>query len=136
MTLIIIWLVFIALEVYRNWYIIVKRKKSPDYPMAVLFRIVVSLVLWFAAPWIDRDLESDQWWAFPVFQAFTFWSLFDLFLNRARKEPFWYLGNGSWLDRWQKSTFGAWPWFWFKFFLAGAATTLFVYGWGAVLSFS
>lgn len=140
--IVLTWIVLVLLEASRNWYLIVKRKKTPIHKKAWALRVSVGVVFWIATPIIYHELPYDSWWAMPVMMAFTFWWVFDSSLNLMRGLPIWYLDvkedpdEDSSIDAFQLRTFGAWPWFWFKFFLAGASITTFYYGWNGVLGIS
>lgn len=143
MTLIVLtWIVLVELEAIRNWYIIVKKKKSPKHKWRTVLRIVVGIVFWIATPIVYHDLPYDSWWAMPMMMGFTFWWLFDSSLNLMRGRKIWYLGDpsdpeeDSKLDEAQLKAFGAFPAFFFKLLFAGASTTTFYYGLNAVLGIS
>lgn len=137
--IILAWIALIWIETIRNFYLIEIKKKTPKHKLAWLLRVIIGVVFWIVTPMIYHDLELDSWWAMPMMMGFTFWWMFDSGLNLLRRRQIWYLGNpydpeeDSWMDKLQQNSFGAWPWFWFKLLLAGASTSVFWYGWGAVL---
>lgn len=138
----IICIVLTLIESYRNWYIIVYKKKSPNHQWRWWLRLLIALVFWIVTPIFYHDLPLDSWLAMPVMMAFLFWWVFDTSLNLMRGLPPWYLDvkgdpeEDSSIDGFQERTFGELPWFWFKFILAGASVTTFFYGWNAVLGIS
>ncbi len=86
----ITWLAIIALEIVRNWYVIERKKQTPDYHTSVIFRFLALLVVnALVAP-------NPFFWAF---QVFSFWVLFDIGLNLVRRKPLFYLGENSYIDR-------------------------------------
>ncbi len=123
----LIWLILIALEVFRNWYLIVKKKHNIDHEIGSMIRFAVSFAFWMATP-VFFSIRTDQWWMMPLMMGLTFWFLFDLFLNIARGKSFDYLGDGSWLDRIQKNSIGEFPSFCFKAILAVGSIVAFQAG--------
>lgn len=128
----VIWLILIALEVWRNWYKIEKKKVRINHKGAILIRIIVGFVFWVLIP-LAVSLPVDRYWALPIMMSLTFWFLFDLGLNMARGRSYFYLGEESWLDKKLKSTVGAWGWFWWKLFLAIGGIITFEYGFKAIV---
>lgn len=125
----IAWLALIALEVWRNYYIIVKNKHNPNHNVSTILRVVVGFAFWLVTPLLQHNpMRIDQWWAMPFMMAMTFFFLFDFWLNICRDLPYWYLGDTSKLDRLQKKYPGAFPWFWWKLMLAIGSVALFEYG--------
>lgn len=132
--IVLIWLGLVLLEAFRNSKIIVKKRVSPKHKGAFWLRVVVGIVFWIGTPVVYSDLWWDSWWMMAPMMALTFWWLFDSSLNLLRGRKIWWLGDpddpeeDSWIDNFQLKTFGAWPWFWFKLFLAGASITVFYKG--------
>lgn len=126
----IIWIVLIEAEAFRNWWLI-KKYGNVNHNRQTIYRIAFSFVFWLVTP-IVIAIEPDRWWAMPLMMAFTFFFLFDLSLNLMRFgiKKWYYFGTESKLDRIQ----GQWPLpFWFlKFFLMATGTTLYFYGFSAI----
>lgn len=133
--IIITWLAFILLEVYRHFYLIEIQRRSPNRVLSALIRGGAALVLWLAAPATTVHMELDQWWAIPIMEVLTFWFLFDFLLNTMRRKYFYYLGDGKWIDRIQKKTVGEFPAFCFKAILAIGGIILCYYGLNAVIRY-
>lgn len=99
----IYWTIFIALEIYRNYVLIEKRKITPNYGGSFCLRAFFGLLFIFIiypgfAPVWDN---STIWRAIPVvaFEASSFYILFDPILNKLRKKHWLYRGKkSSWLD--------------------------------------
>lgn len=103
------WLIFIAAEIYRNWYIIEKKKSTPNYLQSFIIRAMAAII---HGAYLDMvynvfgDVSGYGYWDLikllaPVFifQASLFYTLFDPILNKLRDKPFTHLGKGNWLDR-------------------------------------
>lgn len=126
-------LFFIELEVAWDWYHEVKKKQSPNYSGSNVLRMAVLSGIWISSPWLRSGMTIDQWWFIPPMALLCFWFLFDWHLNLARTwsghhRPYWYLGNNSKLDKWQKAHGGAFMWFWIKLCLATVAVVIFEVG--------
>jgi len=128
----LIWFTLIALEVWRNWYKIEKKKIRINHKGATLLRIIVGFAFWAFIP-LALPIPVDRYLALPVMMSLTFWFLFDLGLNIARGRSYFYLGEDSWLDKKMKSSLGAWPWFWFKLCFAIGGVLTFEYGFKGVV---
>lgn len=118
--ILVMWFVFIVLEVIRNWHLIEHLKMDVDHVGATFFRLTVFGTYWIVCLFfVDRAIPIESWLFMPVMMAFTFWCIFDVGLNLMRGKSLLYFGEGSWLDRKQS----AWPlpWVIFKFFFAGAS---------------
>lgn len=123
----------IELEVAWDWYHEIKKKQSPDYAGSNVLRLAVLSGLWIASPWLRHNLSIDQWWTIPPMALLNFWFLFDWSLNLARtwsghSRPYWYLGENSKLDKWQRANGGAFRWFWIKLGLAVISLIVFEVG--------
>lgn len=124
---IILWFVVIIGEAFRNWYLIEREKIEINHAKQVVIRCAVAIPLWMATPiFFEPHIPIESFWWQPGMMALTFWFHFDILLNVMRKKPFWYFGQGSWLDRQQAK----WPlpWIWFKFLLAYASITIWFKG--------
>lgn len=113
-----IFLFLVLCEVIWDCYQIEKLNKIPNYAGSNMVRIIIGMVFWAAAPQIQH-ITPIEYLILPLFMALAYWFFFDWWLNLARtwagnKRPYWYLGNNSILDRWQKETGGAFAWFWIK----------------------
>lgn len=133
-------LFFIELEVAWDWYHEVKKKQSPNYSGSSVLRMAVLSGIWISSPWLRSGMTIDQWWFIPPMVLLCFWFLFDWHLNLARTwsghhRPYWYLGNNSKLDKWQKAHGGAFMWFWIKLCLATVAVVIFEVGIFDIINF-
>lgn len=103
----IYWFIFIALEIVRNYYMIVVKDKKPVYFQSFILRgwahisiIVFVYDVTVPSEWLPiyKIFESD-YWPILLFHVTSFWILFDLTLNILRKKPWNYRGKTSgWLD--------------------------------------
>lgn len=116
----------VAAEVYRNYHIIEIQKRNPNHGLSMMCRIIIAVLFWNLCPllavlehhWFGWDLlRRDQYFVIPIFQTFSFFFLFDWWLNISRTRPYWYLGGNSWFDRFQRDHGGAFGWFWWKLML-------------------
>lgn len=84
--LLLLWLAFIALEVLRSWYVIAVRGYKPIYNASVILRLsVASIMLYLFHP---RDAYTFA--ALLIYQATSFWVVYDLSLNIATDREFFY----------------------------------------------
>lgn len=98
----LVWVVFIGVEVYRNWYIIEKKKQRPDYVWSFIFRGFFAIL---HGIWIDVQ-DLPDWCPVLTYQVTSFWLLFDVSLNRARRKQWFYTGENS---GWIFDKLGKWP---------------------------
>lgn len=106
----IIWLLFILAEVYRNYYMIEKQKSSPNYGISFVLRAMAAIAHGIYMD-VRYDIYPDNMWDYTywesvlillpllIFQTTTFYLLFDPLLNYTRKKPFNDIGEANWLDR-------------------------------------
>lgn len=139
----LIWVVLIALEIARNWYIIQWRQRRPTYWKSTVGRIIIGGTFWIVTPCIWPQMTRWQWYGLIPMMGTSFWYLFDYGLNLARRlfpgktgyriRPIWYLNpNGSLLDQLQCKYPHAYAWFWWKLFLMTGGFSLFHYGLNAI----
>lgn len=87
-----LWLIFIAVEAHRNYYLIEIKKERPIYSQSFIIRGLAGLIygILFFNP--QSMLEY-----LPVFlyQLSSFYLLFDLTLNILRSKPLLYVGEHS-----------------------------------------
>ena len=105
-----------ALEIWWDWRLIERKKRSPNYRGSNLLRMAVGLALWLSWPLIV-EMPHARWLFSPVMMFCNFWFLFDYGLNIARVEPLIYLGSSR-LDQLQKKYGGEEFWFKVKLILA------------------
>jgi hypothetical protein len=92
----IIWLIIILLEAYRNWHIIEVQKFRPNYLQSFILRGIVAI---FHGIYMGVT-EPANWYPVLIFQVSSFWLLFDLTLNVLRGKSIFYKGkNSGWLDK-------------------------------------
>lgn len=98
----IFWIVFISLELLRNYILIEKRKINPNYLGSFMFRAFFGLVgIPLMYPEFD-PLGGAFWGAIPAvaFEVSSFYLLFDPILNKLRGKHWLYRGKSSgWLDK-------------------------------------
>lgn len=93
----LLWILYIAVDVRVNFLIIEKWDKRPNYLLMNIIRGGV-FILYGAFVW---DFQAEMWY-FNIFLfcVTSFWLLFDLSLNIARKKHPLYIGAESgWIDR-------------------------------------
>lgn len=100
----IFWLLFISLELYRNYFLIEKKKVKPDYMGSFCYRVFFGAVcLIIANPNFDPagdPFTIIQALPFFIFQLSSFYLLFDPLLNLLRGKKWNYRGEDSgWLDK-------------------------------------
>lgn len=92
----LLWLVFIAAEVYRNYRIIEINKGKPSYLHSFVVRGMAAII---HGVLFDPHNMAEYLPVF-IYQVTSFWILFDLILNWMREKPMLYLGKESgWIDR-------------------------------------
>lgn len=92
----LLWLIFIGVDVYRNYYLIEVKKTRPIYIQSFILRWMVAILHGIL---FDPRNVADCIPVF-IFQVTSFWLLFDLILNYLRKKPMLYMGDQSgWIDR-------------------------------------
>lgn len=100
----IYWIGFIGLEIFRNYYLIVKKHERPNYAGSFMFRAFFGLV-GIAIMYPEFDPLGDYrtlYGALPalIFEVTSFYLLFDPILNWSRKLPWDYQGkNSGWIDK-------------------------------------
>lgn len=93
----LIWVAFIWLDVWNNYYIIEVNDRRPNY---LLMNIVrgVAFILYGAFVW-DTQADIRTFYIF-LYCTTSFWVLFDLGINIARKKHPLYIGmHSGWIDR-------------------------------------
>lgn len=93
-----LWLLYIGFDVWTNYTIIEQNRSRPNY---LLLNIVrgAAFIVYGSFVW---DFQPEIWYAnIFIFCTTSFWILFDLSLNIARKKHPLYIGAESgWIDRW------------------------------------
>lgn len=97
----IYWILFIITEITRHYFIIEKKKQRPNYGSSFCWRAFWGFVVMAASnPYVDPVMEILELTPFIIFQATSFWVLFDLGLNISRGKALIYKGqNSGWLDK-------------------------------------
>lgn len=93
----LLWLVYIGVDVWTNYVIIEKNDSRPNY---LLMNIVrgVAFILYGRFFW-DLSLDLQALYVF-LYCTTSFWILFDIGLNRARRKHPLYIGQHSgWIDQ-------------------------------------
>lgn len=114
MMLELLWFMIIVADVLRNYYIIEKKKQSPDYLQSFIFRGAGAIVhgIWvdgiyhifselpYARSWAHfTELAFQGWVPLLMFQVFSFALLFNTMLNSLRNQDFDYIGKESgWIE--------------------------------------
>jgi hypothetical protein len=98
MSLLTIWFIYPIIEALIQAYLIEKKNWKPVYFQLFIIRGIASIV-----HGVIMDVEPYPWWDYPLlilFQATSFWIIFDLLLNTLRGKQWYYRGKTSgWLDR-------------------------------------
>jgi len=109
-----LWLLFIALEIGRNYWIIEKWKQRPRYDLAVVFRFGVGAAFFLCRhPEFDPLGDPSTIWpalVYFVFQFSSFHLLFDLILNLLRGKAWDYRGknSGAYFDKGSWARYYTW----------------------------
>ena len=86
-----LWIIVIAVEVWRNYYLIEVKKTKPNYFLSFVVRGMAAIL-----HGVFFDLESmREYWVPFIFQVTSFWIVFNPALNYFRKKPFFYFGKES-----------------------------------------
>lgn len=88
----LIWAVYIAADVWCNFYIIEQINSRPDYLKLNIIR-GVAFVLYGRFVW-DLSLDLHALYIL-VYCTTSFWLLFDIFLNLSRGKHLLYIGKDS-----------------------------------------
>lgn len=93
----LLWLAYIAVDVWTNYVIIEKNDSRPNYLLMNIVRGCVFIV-YGAFIW-DTQADLRTLYIF-IFCTTSFWILFDISLNLSRGKHILYLGKESgWVDR-------------------------------------
>ncbi len=125
-SILLLWILFIQLEVLRNWYMIEVKDIEINHRRQVIIRCVLGFIFWIVTGIYSSNLEHAAWLIMPLMMGLVFWPMFDMELNLFRGLPISYFGTGpksSWLDR--KQSKWPLPWMYFKLFLAGVSIMLY-----------
>lgn len=92
-----VWVAFVAIDVWINYTIIEKNNARPNYLLLNIIR-GGAFILYGAFVW---DFQAELWYLNVfVFCCTSFWCLFDLSLNIARKKHPLHIGQHSgWIDQ-------------------------------------
>lgn len=94
----ITWLTAIFIFAAANWYIIVKKKKSPVHWQVVLFAVFVAILhgIYIAKVHTPKNWVPDDYtMAVLSLYAFTWWAFYDGWLNWMRGLDYFYIGKSS-----------------------------------------
>lgn len=125
----IYWLIFIAIEIARNYYMIVIMKTKPNYLQSFIFRGIAAILhgayMFDVIGTFDGVIDMSQfnvlellgfWMPILTIQVCLFFVLFSPLLNLLRGMKWYYLGKESgWLDR-----IGLGDYSWVYWFLYGS----------------
>lgn len=89
-----IWILYILLDAIVSWYIIEKRKISPNHFILTFIRGLVA-ILWGIS--INIQQGEELYWL--LFVTSSFWTLFDPLLNKLRGNKLLYIGKTSIIDK-------------------------------------
>jgi hypothetical protein len=93
----LVWIAYIALDVWINYVIIEKNKARPNYLLLFIMRGIAFLLWAKFVVGFEYDLFYLNYF---VFATCSFWIGFDLFLNGLRgKHPLHIGENSGWIDR-------------------------------------
>lgn len=87
----LLWLVFIAAEVYRNYRIIEINHSRPSYLKSFVVRGMAAIMHGV----LFNPVNMHDYWPVLIYQVTSFWVLFDLSLNWLRQKPMLYMGKQS-----------------------------------------
>lgn len=97
------WLIFIEFDVWRNWFIIEKEQRRPNYLNSFFIRLGLAILYLSIMVLYDDFLVKSIYHIISVvvFIPTSFWVIFDPSLNIIRgKRGFFYKGeNSGWLDK-------------------------------------
>ena len=92
----LIWIGFIGLEAYRNYFIIEIKQTRPNYLQSFVIRAMAAILHGI----LFNPHNMGDYWPVLLYQGISFWILFELLLNYIRQKPLLYYGeNSGWLDR-------------------------------------
>lgn len=91
--MILLWLLYILVDAYINWYIIEKKKTSPHHGIMIILRGMAAII--FGA---CIDTQEHQILQLVIFTGGSFWLLFDPILNLMRGKSPLYIGKTSKID--------------------------------------
>jgi hypothetical protein len=93
--MIYIFLIFFAYELWANWWLIVRKRQSPNHARRVALRTLVFVFI----PLVWTDSNYPQWLFIWLSFQLMFWFPFDVLLNLSRGKYWAYQGKTAWLDR-------------------------------------
>jgi hypothetical protein len=88
-------LILLAFELARNWYVIERLKQTPNHSRGLAFRVLVILFVAFA----KFDLNLWPTVRYCIGAGLAFWFSFDVGLNLLRGKVWNYTGKDAVLDR-------------------------------------
>lgn len=92
----LIWIVAILSETYRNYYIIEIKKSRPNYLQSFVLRGMAAILHGI----LFNPHNMGDYLPVLIFQVTSFWLLFEVSLNYLRHKPLLYYGETSgWIDR-------------------------------------
>lgn len=104
----LLWILYIAVDVWINYRIIEVNDSRPNYLLMNIVRgvafIVYGRLIWDASIELTYDWTvfrvTDETSYMTMYCITSFWILFDLALNRARKKHPLYIGpHSGWIDQ-------------------------------------
>lgn len=125
--------ILIFVEVSVNWWIIEKKKKSPNHKRRSQYRSITTLIFIILSTQWAPEVAWNFWKLFfeVLMLEFTFWWTFDTFLSLFRGRG-WYELDGedpeedAIVDNFEEQYGGAHLWFWAKLTLAITFSILFI----------
>jgi len=112
-----IWILYIILDALVNWYIIVKKKESPDHFVMTIIRGIAAIIY----GGFIIDVTPSLFWYWFFFCTTSFWVLFDPLLNVLRGLNPFYIGQTAKLDQLGNKYK---PWYWLAKVLAAGTSFL------------
>lgn len=95
----IIWLIFIGLEIYRNYFLIKKKKVKPIYIHSFIIRAISGILIAISTDPFGLWLNIIQSVPIIVFEITSFYILFDPILNKLLSNKWNYRGlESGWFD--------------------------------------
>ena len=120
MLFLILWIVFIAINVVWHWYVIEKLKRWPNHGLWFIIRIIALVLL---AVYSGGDYRSNTMGGALLFQF-----LFYVSLNLSRDKRIGYLSNHG-FDAVIKKIFPELAWFIFFYIMMIAGFGIVLQGW-------
>ena len=91
----IYFLLILSFELWRNWYVIAKKERSPNHARGAALRVL----LFFLYALISYDADWGKMAIYIVACHLIFWFSFDVILNILLGRNAFQYGSTSWIDK-------------------------------------